>query len=119
MSNFPCTYSLLSKRVWQANVLVDQQGSARICDFGRSRILDCRGYTTNFACVVRYLSPELLSLDEKEDDDEMEELADIEEAPDRRQGTKKADIYAFGMVALEVGSLASLFLLSSIETHSL
>ena len=114
MWDFYRTYSLPLKVVQQTNVLIDQHGSPRLCDFGRSKIISQQGYIG----AAKYLAPELLSSDE--DEVESEEQANMEAAPPSRENkAKKCDIYAFGMVALEVGSLASPILLSPIDSHSL
>ncbi|KDQ58161.1 hypothetical protein JAAARDRAFT_258957 [Jaapia argillacea MUCL 33604] len=73
------------------NVLVDQ-GVARLCDFGRSRVIAYRGFTTDFAGVFLYLAPESLSsVGESED-----ELVATPNA------TKEGDVYSFAVTILEV-----------------
>jgi len=78
-----------------SNVLIDDEGTARICDFGRSRLIDHRGFTTDLIGSSRLMAPELLSPPEVED----EELQNL-------QGllTKETDVYAFSMVALEIST---------------
>ncbi|KAF5331934.1 hypothetical protein D9611_008959 [Ephemerocybe angulata] len=68
------------------NVLIGENEEPLLSDFGRSRIQDITGYTTDFACVYRYIAPELLA----PSDGEM---------PKR---SKAADIYAFALLAYEV-----------------
>jgi len=77
------------------NVLIDDNMNARLCDFGRSKIVDHRGYTTIFSGSVRYIAPELL------------EFVHTITAPNGIVGqvpnlTKESDIYSFGIVALEM-----------------
>ncbi|KDQ58167.1 hypothetical protein JAAARDRAFT_47314 [Jaapia argillacea MUCL 33604] len=72
------------------NILIDG-GVARLCDFGRSRVIGHRGYTTEFAGTYRYLAPEIL---EPEQDAEENEVAQIL--------TMEADVYSFAVTALEV-----------------
>lgn len=81
------------------NVLIDDDKVPRLCDFGRSRIVDHRGYTTVFSGTVRRLAPELLSVSTKDDDQE-----DDDDIPDPVPAplTKKSDIFGFAMVALEI-----------------
>ena len=64
-------------------------------DFGRSKLIEHRGFTTaTIAGSARQMAPELLPASESESDGPPE-LA------------KEADVYAFSMVALEVSDLAS------------
>jgi serine/threonine protein kinase len=88
----------------QHNVLIDDNKVARLCDFGRSKIVDHRGYTTVFSGTVRRLAPELLSVppEGEEDDDDIPE-------PVPAPLTKKSDIFGFAMVALEVCDVTDLF----------
>ncbi|KAJ7737334.1 kinase-like domain-containing protein [Mycena metata] len=71
------------------NVLVDAAGRAVICDFGLSKILDQRGFTTNSVGTLAILAPELFT------------LAGNNNSP---RTTKATDIYAFGLLALEIYS---------------
>ncbi|KAG8951444.1 hypothetical protein FRC03_012542 [Tulasnella sp. 419] len=70
------------------NVMVDDDGSARISDFGLSRISqNCpSGYTTSSAIQgsTRWMAPELLN--------------------DGRRPTEATDIYAFGLLVMEIDS---------------
>jgi len=71
----------------QRNVLIDDDGTARLCDFGQSKLIGIAGFTaTKFAGSVRYLAPELLPTDSDE----------------KLTPTRETDVYAFSMVALEV-----------------
>jgi len=76
--------------IYQANVLVDTSGRARLADFGLLTILP--DSTTSSSCgqggTVRWMSPELL-------DPEMFGLKDSHR-------TKSSDCYALGMVVYEV-----------------
>ena len=65
-------------------------------DFGRSLIVDHRGFTTDLCGSARYMAPELhgpVPAQEITDDDE-------EFVPHL---TKASDVYGFAMVVLEVG----------------
>lgn len=83
----------------QANVLVDDQGQAKIADFGLARIVDSQASTVGRTSLkgrgsIRWQAPELLD-------------------PKRFQGelcrtTKESDVYAFASVCLEVGHRSSL-----------
>jgi len=78
------------------NVLIDDQGGSRLCDFGRSRIIDHRGYTTAFAGTARFMAPELLEAPPSSSD-----FTNPEDSP-QPQLTKETDVYAFSMVALQI-----------------
>ena len=70
----------------KANVLIGDDGNARLGDFGNARFMDRKGYTMSFTGTMRWLAPELIETDD-------------DQVP---QPTKQTDIYAFGMVLLEV-----------------
>jgi len=74
------------------NVLIDDTGVPRLCDFGRSRIIDHRGYTTAPAGTARFMAPELLEAPSTNDPERPEEQPQL---------TKATDIYAFSMVSLQ------------------
>ena len=76
------------------NVLIDADGNARLGDFGRARFMDRKGYIMSFAGTMRWLAPELIGTDM-----DYSEETDDDQVP---QPTKQTDIYAFGMVLLEV-----------------
>jgi len=65
---------------------MDDEGNPRLADFGRSKLVDRRGFTTAFAGSARYLAPELTA----------EELGE--------GMTTKTDVFAFAMLALEVSN---------------
>ena len=72
---------------------MDDDGTALVADFGRSKLVEHRGFTTaTIAGSTRQMAPELLPHDKDE----------YEDAPHL---TKEADVYGFSMVALEVSDL--------------
>ncbi|KAK7018213.1 TKL/TKL-ccin protein kinase [Favolaschia claudopus] len=73
------------------NVVVNDQRIPCICDFGFSKIVDRPGFTTRSVGTVPYLAPELLFIF---GEDAREERA--------RRTTQSSDIYAFGLLILEV-----------------
>ena len=79
----------------QRNILIDEEGAPRLCDFGQSKLIGIAGFTaTKFAGAARYLAPELLPTASEE----------------QVKLTRETDVYAFSMVALEVcdsGSICS------------
>jgi serine/threonine protein kinase len=77
----------------QHNVLIDDNGTPQLADFGRHKLIEHRGFTTaTIAGSARQMAPELLPLDQEDDNPES----------DQPKLTKEADVYAFSMVALEV-----------------
>ncbi|KAJ3571980.1 hypothetical protein NP233_g3388 [Leucocoprinus birnbaumii] len=66
-----------------SNVLMSDKKEPLVCDFGRSLILDMRGFTTRPAGTARYQAPELLAGDDV--------------APN-----KSADVCAFALTAFEI-----------------
>jgi serine/threonine protein kinase len=65
------------------NILIDEQGNARLCGFGRSRILtEEKTSRMRYAGTARYLSYELLEVS--------------------RNPTTASDIYALACTGLEV-----------------
>ncbi|KAJ2912857.1 hypothetical protein MD484_g7549, partial [Candolleomyces efflorescens] len=75
------------------NVLVGDNGAPLLCDFGRSKFIARRGYTTEFTGTYRYLAPELL--DSPVDSSEGDE-------PPEPSTTKETDVYAFALIGVEV-----------------
>jgi serine/threonine protein kinase len=77
---------------------VDDDGNPRLADYGRSKFIDHRGFTTTFAGSARYMAPELTAaepdFDIHDGDYEISEFPPIL--------TKETDVYAFSMVTLEV-----------------
>jgi serine/threonine protein kinase len=77
------------------NVVIDDNKNPRLCDFGRSKIVDHKGYTTIFTGSVQYIAPELLQFVQtgttlNGNDAQVPDL------------TKESDIYSLGIVALEM-----------------
>ncbi|KAF8214644.1 kinase-like domain-containing protein, partial [Mycena galopus ATCC 62051] len=73
------------------NVLVDKRGVPCICDFGISKILGRRGYTTVSVGTVPYMAPELFLVFGR--DNTSGELP---------RTTKQSDVYSFALLALEI-----------------
>lgn len=87
---------------YQHNVLIDQNGVALLADFGRSKLLDQRGFTTSFQGSSRYIAPELMAHEPELGDSPIDDTntpSDDEVIPNL---TKQTDIYAFAMVVIEV-----------------
>jgi serine/threonine protein kinase len=73
---------------FQDSVLVNEAGHALLTDFGRSKVISEPGYSTPLlAGSAAYMAPELLTTGEENIDDLF---------------STKSDIYAFGMLCLEV-----------------
>ncbi|KAF8172188.1 kinase-like domain-containing protein, partial [Mycena galopus ATCC 62051] len=70
------------------NDLVDKQGTARIYDFGISKILNGADLTMFTVGTAPYMAPELLFV--------RDAMAEIE----LRSITKSSDVYSFGLAAL-------------------
>ncbi|KAK2464986.1 hypothetical protein APHAL10511_003062 [Amanita phalloides] len=89
------------------NVLVANDGSAVLCDFGRSRIINHTGFTTrDFAAGLRYLAPELI---EKCSEVPETEGGDAGNLNLSKLTSKESDIYSFSMVGVEILSGAILY----------
>lgn len=72
----------------QQNILIDDNGSAVISDFGLSRILEESGFTPPNVCgTIRWMARELLI----PDDETIVSLV-----------TESSDVWAFGMTSIEV-----------------
>jgi hypothetical protein len=111
--------------LYQSNVVIDGEGVPRLCDFGRSRIIAHRGYTTALAGAVRWMAPELFVAPPEPEDSDTDEIplphspesatsADtgVSDAPEiplslSDELTKKTDIYGLAMVILEVSNKVS------------
>ncbi|KAF8736484.1 hypothetical protein AX14_014467 [Amanita brunnescens Koide BX004] len=78
-----------------ANVLIADDGRPLLSDFGRSRIINQRGFTTMVTGSIRYMAPEIIWQDgesgESDNDDNFLPIV-----------TKESDVYAFSMVAVEI-----------------
>ena len=86
----------------QHNVLIDDDGSPRLADFAKSRVVERKGFTSGFSGTARYMAPELMDiLDEPTFDGEN----DVSAATLDPTTTKQSDVYAFSMVVLEVCDL--------------
>ncbi|KAJ7929685.1 TKL/TKL-ccin protein kinase [Mycena leptocephala] len=72
------------------NVLVDKQGTPRICDFGISKIINRRGFTMSNVGTAPYMAPELFFVIDG---------ATQEESPST---TKSSDVYSFALLVLEI-----------------
>ncbi|KAJ7703448.1 kinase-like domain-containing protein [Mycena metata] len=73
------------------NVLVDKRGVPCICDFGISKILNRRGYTTLSVGTVPYMAPELFLVIGKDNTSRGLPVT-----------TKQSDVYSFALLALEI-----------------
>jgi len=80
---------------------MSDDGIPLLTDFGRSKFIDHRGFTTSFAGSARYLAPELVSDEPDLDDSDMAYQAVEQESP-ASSLTKETDVYAFSMVTLEI-----------------
>jgi serine/threonine protein kinase len=80
-------FNRLLLRFYQDNVLVSDDGVALINDFGMSRILNVRGFTTRILRNIRFNAPELMP---------------ISEQPTDIHPTFESDIFSLGMLFLQV-----------------
>ncbi|KAF7974108.1 hypothetical protein HWV62_13435 [Athelia sp. TMB] len=89
------------------NVLIDDEGSPRLADFGKSRVVERRGFTTAFTGTARYMAPELTVIS----DDIVEPVTVTGDGGSDSSSssvvldpmiTKQSDVYAFSMVVLEI-----------------
>jgi len=82
------------------NVLMNDDGTPLLSDFGRSKFIDHRGFTTAFAGSARYMAPELTAAEPDV------VYGEDEHGTYENQGTpnltKKTDVFAFSMLALEI-----------------
>ena len=73
-----------------------------MADFGRSKLIEHRGFTTvTIAGSTRQIAPELFPPNEEDDNTAEAEDGHVK-VHEPVKLTKEADIYAFSMVALEV-----------------
>jgi serine/threonine protein kinase len=88
----------------QANILVDENCTAHLADFGLIKVSETQGYTTTTKGgsegTVRWMSPELLDVDEDE------EKTGVSGSPEHvgkgGEKSRASDVYALGMTILEV-----------------
>ncbi|KAJ7754710.1 kinase-like domain-containing protein, partial [Mycena maculata] len=74
------------------NVLVDKRGAPCICDFGISKIISRRGFTTSSVGTAPYMAPELFLVIDNE-------TSERETSPCT---PKSSDVYSFALLVLEV-----------------
>ncbi|KAJ7139511.1 kinase-like domain-containing protein [Mycena epipterygia] len=75
------------------NVLVDEQWTPLICDFGISKIINIRGFTTASVGTVPYMAPELFIVYDSDVPTEQDLC---------RSTTKSSDMYSFALLVLEI-----------------
>jgi len=73
------------------NILVDKYGNACICDFGISKVIGHRGFTTPSVGTAPYMAPELFFILDKMDEQNLQPST-----------TKSSDIYSFALLVLEI-----------------
>lgn len=84
-----------SNLLFQANVLVDDDGNARISDYGLAFIIEPSEFTSiKTAGACRWTAPEIMNPPEDDAANESPALF-----------TKESDVYAFAMVVIEVGNI--------------
>ncbi|KAF8130880.1 kinase-like domain-containing protein [Mycena galopus ATCC 62051] len=76
------------------NVLVNKRGVPCICDFGISKILSRRGYTTSNVGTAPYMALELFFV--------VDGLGTSSQASSPGSTTKSSDVYSFGLLVLEI-----------------
>ncbi|KAJ7585972.1 kinase-like domain-containing protein [Mycena floridula] len=74
------------------NILVDKQGNPTICDFGISKVIGSKGFTTASVGTAPYMAPELFFVLESTKPQRMV-------SP---KTTKHSDVYSFGLLVLEI-----------------
>ncbi|KDQ53969.1 hypothetical protein JAAARDRAFT_419858 [Jaapia argillacea MUCL 33604] len=81
-----------------SNILIDEDSRPKVCDFGVSRLVDSKGFTTNhLSLTARYSAPEFFTAD---DDEPPLPPDDPRVSP--TLFTAKSDVYSFGMTAVEI-----------------
>ncbi len=88
----------------EANVLIDKEGNPCICDFGISKVLGHRGFTTTSVGTAPYMAPELFFV-----------IDAITQLPFSPKTTQETDVYSFGLLVLEV----NIYLLMRLKQHKL
>ncbi|KAJ6600954.1 kinase-like domain-containing protein [Mycena vulgaris] len=73
------------------NILVDKRGTPCICDFGISKIINRRGFTTSSTGTAPYMAPELFFV--------VDGSTPSETCP---KTTKSSDMYSFALLVLEI-----------------
>jgi serine/threonine protein kinase len=103
----------------QSHILVNDEGEAKITDFGLSRLLDTTGFTSVSSGTRRYVPAELLKICEEEEFNPSMARGWRGKAPERMtvspneadecipRVTKATDVWEFSMTALEVRLCAS------------
>jgi len=86
------------------NVLVSDGGEPLLCDFGRSRIIGHRGFTSLVLGTLGYQAPELIRAIEEADGEGSTDESPVDQEVYSGKLTTKTDIYGFSMVALEIFS---------------
>lgn len=85
------------------NIIMDDTDVACLCDFGRSKIIGHKGYTTALqAGTAKYMAPELMAVEPPTGDTgENDPLVttDLALIPNL---TKESDVYGFSMLSLEI-----------------
>jgi serine/threonine protein kinase len=84
------------------NVLISDDGKALLADFGRSKFVDHRGFTTTFSGSARYLAPELVEPEADLENTDDAYLGVENQAETMQNLTKETDVFAFSMVTLEI-----------------
>ncbi|KAJ7927785.1 kinase-like domain-containing protein, partial [Mycena leptocephala] len=76
------------------NVLVDKHGVPCICDFGISKVVSCRGFTTSNVGTAPYMAPELFCV--------VDEPGMNSHASSTPGTTPCSDVYSFALLVLEI-----------------
>lgn len=88
---------------------MSDSGNPLLADFGRSKFIERRGYTTDFTCTYRYLAPEILDIGMDGIEDSESTIAAFEDeigspppSPSEPTTTKQTDVYSFALIGVEV-----------------